>query len=52
VVAVAIWDHEPDADELLARRLETGWQPTPTATVEGDVVLGFAARVGSRCPLR
>jgi hypothetical protein len=51
-MAVAIWDHEPDADELLARRLEAGWQPTPTPTVEGDVVLGFAAKAGSRCILR
>jgi hypothetical protein len=44
-MAVAIWDHEPCADELLARRLERGWKPTPTATIDGDVVLGFAAKM-------
>jgi hypothetical protein len=43
-MAVAIWDHEPSADELLARRLERGWTPTPSATRDGDVVLGFAAK--------
>jgi hypothetical protein len=42
-MAVAIWDHHPTADELLARRAERGWTPTPTATCEGDVVLGHAA---------
>ena len=49
-MAVAIWDHEPDADELLARRLEAGWKPTPTATVDGDLVLGFAANAA--CGIR
>ena len=43
VLSVAIWDHEPTAEELLARRLQEGWQPTPTATREGKVVLGYAA---------
>jgi hypothetical protein len=47
-MAVAIRDHEPDADALLARRLEQGWQPRPTATIDGDVVLGFAAKP---CPI-
>ena len=42
-MAVAIWDHEPGAGELLDRRLAAGWQPTPTATVDGAVVLGHAA---------
>lgn len=41
--AVALWDHEPTADELLARRIAAGWAPTPTATREGAVVLGHAA---------
>lgn len=42
-MAVAIWDHEPTADELLDARIDRGWAPTPTATVEGDKVLGHAA---------
>ncbi len=40
-----MWDHEPDADELLARRVERGWSPAPTATRDGPVVLGHAACV-------
>jgi hypothetical protein len=43
VTAVAVWDHRPSAEELLAARLEHGWAPTPTATRDGDVVLGYAA---------
>lgn len=42
-MAVAIWDHRPSADELLAARVAAGWTPTPTATRQGDVVLGYAA---------
>jgi hypothetical protein len=47
-MAVAIFDHEPDADELLSRRLSRGWQPTPTAMRDGDVILGFAAKAACR----
>jgi hypothetical protein len=43
VMAVAIWDHWPSPQQLLDRRLQRGWRPTPTATVEGDVILGYAA---------
>jgi hypothetical protein len=43
VTAVAVWDHEPSPDELLDRRLARGWSPVPTATRDGDVVLGHAA---------
>jgi hypothetical protein len=43
VTAVAVFDHEPGADEWLARRVERGWSPTPTATRDGPVVLGHAA---------
>jgi hypothetical protein len=54
VMAVAIWDHQPSAGELLDRRLERGWRPTPTATIEGDVILGYAACTSGRfdvpCP--
>jgi hypothetical protein len=42
-MAVAIWDHHPSARELLDRRLERGWRPTPTAMRDGEVILGFAA---------
>ena len=42
-MAVAIWDHRPSADELLAARVAAGWAPTPTATRQGDVILGYAA---------
>ncbi|MEZ4382277.1 MAG: hypothetical protein R3A79_13075 [Nannocystaceae bacterium] len=42
-MAVAIWDHRPSADELLAARVAAGWRPTPTATRAGDVILGHAA---------
>ena len=46
-MAVAIWDHRPVAEELLTRRLERGWRPTPTAMQDGAVILGYAA-CGSR----
>lgn len=45
MTAVAVWDHRPGARELLAARLAAGWRPTPTATRDGDVVLGYAACV-------
>jgi hypothetical protein len=41
--AVAVWDHRPTPDELLDARLARGWRPTPTATRDGDVILGHAA---------
>jgi hypothetical protein len=43
VTAVAVWDHLPSAAELLDARLARGWTPTPTATREGDKILGYAA---------
>lgn len=43
MTAVAVWDHRPSADALLAARVEAGWQPTPTATRDGDVIMGHAA---------
>ncbi len=45
MTAVAVWDHKPTADEMLAARLERGWTPTPTATRDGPRVLGYAACV-------
>jgi hypothetical protein len=38
-----VWDHRPDAAELLSARVERGWRPTPTAMKDGDKVLGYAA---------
>jgi hypothetical protein len=43
VMAVAIWDHRPSPAELLDRRLEGGWRPTPSATIDGAIILGYAA---------
>jgi len=43
VTAVAVWTHLPADAELLDARLRRGWRPTATATVDGDVVLGYAA---------
>jgi hypothetical protein len=48
VTAVAVWDHAPTADELLAARVAAGWRPTPTPTREGDVILGHASRLVQR----
>lgn len=44
-MAVAVWDRQPCAEELLLARLASGWRPTATATREGDVILGYAARL-------
>jgi hypothetical protein len=38
-----VWDHRPDADELLADRLGHGWRPTASRLRAGDRVLGHAA---------
>jgi hypothetical protein len=38
-----VWDRQPTADQLLDARLVAGWVPTPTATVDGDRILGHAA---------
>jgi hypothetical protein len=43
VTAVAVWDQQPTADELLAKRIEEGWKPTPSPLKDGDQVLGHAA---------
>jgi hypothetical protein len=50
VTAVAVWDHEPTPDELLDRRVAEGWSPLPTATRDGDVVLGHAACLARKGP--
>lgn len=49
-MAVAVWDHEPDADELLDTRVADGWRPTPTSTVDGEVIFGHACKRFGRCP--
>jgi hypothetical protein len=38
-----VWERKPTADQMLDARLERGWQPTVTATRDGDVFLGHAA---------
>jgi hypothetical protein len=43
VTAVSVWDHRPTPDEVLDDRLARGWTATPTATVDGPRVLGYAA---------
>jgi hypothetical protein len=43
ITAVAVWDRIPSADELLAKRLESGWQPRPSMLKDGDRVVGHAA---------
>jgi hypothetical protein len=44
-MAVAIWDHEPTAHELLQSRLNRGWTPTLSELKAGNKVLGYAACV-------
>jgi hypothetical protein len=43
VTAVAVFDFQPDADELLRLRLENGWRPTASSLKDGDKILGHAA---------
>lgn len=43
MTAVAVWDHAPSADEVLAARVARGWAPTPTGTRDGPRILGHAA---------
>jgi hypothetical protein len=43
LTAVAVWPRKPTADELLACRLEDGWEPAPTLLQSGPAVLGHAA---------
>ncbi len=45
VTAVAVWDHQPTAAELLAHRLAAGWRPMPSLLAKGPQVVGFASRV-------
>jgi hypothetical protein len=42
-MAVAVWGHRPDADELLRARIDAGWKPTPSMLQSGGRVLGHAA---------
>lgn len=43
ITAVAVWDHLPGAEELLNRRVQSGWTPRPSVLKEGDRVVGHAA---------
>jgi hypothetical protein len=40
-----VWDRRPDAEALLRARVARGWQPTPTDTRDGPVVMGYACRL-------
>jgi hypothetical protein len=42
VQTVSVWDHRPDAGELLERRLAAGWTPTPSELQDGPAVEGYA----------
>jgi len=43
LTTVSVWDHEPDADEVLEKRLAAGWKPTASQLGDGDAVEGHAA---------
>jgi hypothetical protein len=43
VRSVSVWDHAPTAQEILQKRVQAGWMPTPSQTVDGEVVEGYAA---------
>ncbi|MBI4815709.1 MAG: hypothetical protein HY791_05615 [Deltaproteobacteria bacterium] len=43
MTAVAVFEHEPSADDLLEARVARGWVPTATAMRGGDRILGHAA---------
>ena len=40
-----MWDHQPTASEILEKRLQGGWEPTPSELQDGPVVEGYAACV-------
>jgi hypothetical protein len=52
VTAVAVFDHRPSPLELLERRLNRGWQSTPSRLKTGEQVLGYAACVFGTPELR
>ncbi|HEX2622119.1 MAG TPA: hypothetical protein VHL11_18305 [Phototrophicaceae bacterium] len=43
MTAVAVWDHTPDAGEMLDDRLARGWQPRFTALKTGNQIQGYAS---------
>ncbi|MFN8376621.1 MAG: hypothetical protein U0694_27590 [Anaerolineae bacterium] len=38
-----MWDHQPQAQELLEARLARGWKPVASSIRGGDKILGYAA---------
>jgi hypothetical protein len=44
-----VYDHLPTPDELLDARIAAGWTPTPSSTVNGDVIEGFACTRFGMC---
>ncbi|MFN8552508.1 MAG: hypothetical protein U0103_13620 [Candidatus Obscuribacterales bacterium] len=43
MTAVAVWDRQPNADELLAWHIADGWTPQVSDLKDGSRVLGHAA---------
>ena len=43
-----MWDHTPNADEILQARIQEGWAPTPSSLQDGDRVVGHAACLAGR----
>jgi len=43
-----VWDHVPNANEILEARVEEGWQPTASSLKEGDRVVGHASCLAER----
>ena len=42
---VSVWDHKPGAQEILQKRLASGWRPMASQLQHGDIVEGHAACV-------
>jgi hypothetical protein len=42
---VSVWDRKPTADELLEKRLASGWRPVASQLRDGNVVEGYATCV-------
>jgi len=47
-----VWDHEPQARELLEARLSRGWKPTPSALKGAAQILGYSGCMVTRVPHR
>ena len=52
ITAVAVWNHQPSASELLDARFARGWKPTPSDLRDGERILGYAACAVTQTPHR